>query len=98
MKHPKVLWSLVAILVIILALWLYSGKYPYPVYEYQQTGEVVEFFDRAANLEVEAVPIFVPNNPLWVYIIRKIAPFTLFALVLAILYFAIESRKVEDTS
>ena len=93
-KHPKTAWTIVAIFVIMLGLWLFASyNYPHTLYEYHQTGEVVEYFDRAAGLEVETVPIFVPDNPLWVDIIRRIAPFSLFALFLAILYFAIEDRR-----
>ena len=93
MKRSKPLWVLVAIFIVILSLWLASGQYPYPVYEYHQTGEVIEWFDRAAGLEVDAVPIFVPNNPPWVNVVRRIAPITLFVGGLAILYVLIERRN-----
>lgn len=98
MKRSKLLWFFVAIFVIVLSLWLGSGQYPYPVYEYHQTGEVLEWFDRAAGLEVDAVPIFVPDNPLWVDIIRKIAPLTLVVLFMAILYIIVRERGRDTAS
>ena len=90
----KARWVVLAIFVILLSVWLYQGfNYPYPVYDYQQTGQVVEWFDRASWWAVDAVPVWVPDNPLWVDIIRKVAPFSLFALALALIYFAVETRR-----
>jgi hypothetical protein len=93
MKRSKLLWSLVAVFVIVLTLWLCAGRYPYAIYEYHQTGGILEYLDRLVGLEVEAVPIFIPNNPLWVDVIRRIAPFTLFILTLAILYVLFGRKK-----
>jgi len=93
MKNSKPLWIFVALFIIVLSLWLYSGfNYPYAVYEYHQTGEVAEWFDIAAGLEVDAIPVLVPDNPLWVDIIRKIAPLALVILFMVILYIIVRER------
>lgn len=94
MKQSKALWAFVGLFVLVLSVWLYSHfNYPYPIYEYHQTGEVVEFFDRVSGLYVDAVPVFVPDNPLWVDIIRKIAPFGLVVLFMSALYVFIRKRE-----
>lgn len=94
----KARWIVLAAFAIILTLWLISSfNYPWTTYLYNPTGEVVEFFDRASGLYVDAVPVLVPDNPLWVDIIRKIAPFSLFVLGLTCIYFATEGRKRKGT-
>jgi len=96
MKHPKVFWSLVATFVALLSAWLYAGKYPYPIYECHQTNKLLEYLDRLSGWEVNCTPIYVPDNPLWVTIIRKVAPITLFGLFLAILAVRFEGTKPKE--
>jgi hypothetical protein len=81
MKRPAILWVLLSIFLIILSLWLWqSYNYPHALYEYHQTGEYIEGppDDRDIHLEYEAVPIWEPDNPLWVDLIRRWAPLVLF--------------------
>ena len=91
MKRATV-WVVVAVFLGLLSVWLHADSYPHTVYGYHQTGEVAEFFYRAAGLRVEAVPVFVPDNPAWVTTIRAIAPFTLFVLFMVILYLLVGRR------
>jgi len=95
MKHPRLAWLVLAVFAILLVSWLIASfNYPQTIYDYRQTDRLVEWFDRASGWAVDAVPIWIPDNPLWVDIIRKIAPFGLFALFMACLYFVLVDRKV----
>lgn len=97
MKHPRLFWTTLTVFVILLSSWLFASfSYPQTIYDYQQTGELVEWLDRASGWAVDAVPVFVPDNPLWVNMIRRVAPISLFVLALAILYFAVEGRGERD--
>lgn len=97
MRHPKAFWFIVAVFVSLLASWLVASyQYPQTVYDYQQTGQLVEWFDRASGWAVNTVPVWVPDNPSWVDIVRKIAPFSLFILFLAGLYLAVQDRKPKE--
>ena len=82
MKRPVGLWILIAVFASILAIWLWqSTTYPHTIYEYQQTGETAgQYDDRVEGNVVEAVPIWEPDNPLWVDITRRAAPVCLFIL------------------
>lgn len=93
MKRSKLLWSLVGIFIIVLVLWIYSSKYPFTIYEYPQTGRLFEDLGKLGGWNAGAVPIFIPDNPLWVDIIRGIAPITNFILILVILYILFGRKK-----
>jgi len=93
-KRPKVMWLLLVIFIGLSIAWIKSDEYPYPIYEYRQTGEVIEMapMDRRSGLEVEAIPIWIPDNPLWVDIIRRIAPLGVSVLVLALIALEVNFR------
>ena len=95
MKKSTLLWSSVAIFTVLLGVWLWQGfTYPYTIYEYIQTDEFVTKYEgRVGGFAVEAVPIWEPDNPVWVDLIRRWAPITLFALVILILYAKFEYRN-----
>ena len=85
MKRPFGLWILVAAFVSLLSIWLWQDTtYPHTIYEYHQTGETAgQYDDRVEGNVIEAVPIWEPDNPLWVDIIRRAAPISLFVLFIA---------------
>ena len=73
MKRPPHLWIALCIFVALLGIWLWQDiGYPHTIYEYHETGKVSEqYLDRASGLEIEAVPVFIPTNPLWVDLVRR---------------------------
>ncbi|MBA7559806.1 hypothetical protein ES708_01421 [subsurface metagenome] len=95
MTRTLLLWGLIAILIVTFAIWLWQGfTYPHTIYEYIQTDELVTKYEgRVGGFAVDAVPIWEPNNPAWVDLIRRWAPITLFALVILVLYAKFEYRN-----
>ena len=95
MKRPRILRFLIVLWLVILTLWLSQGAiYSHTLYEVKQAGEVIERYgNRGAGLEVEAIPIYEPDNPLWVDITRSIAPVILFLLPCYIIAIEFDFRK-----
>ncbi len=94
MKRPRLHWVFLGLFAAVLSVWLYQGfTYPYAVYEYRETGRILEYLDRLTGREVGAIPIFIPDNPFWVDLVRRFGPFALFALGLAVIYFLVSRRE-----
>jgi len=85
---------LVSLFVGLLAVWLYAdARYEYPVYEMRETGRLLDYLDRYAGWEREAIPVYEPDNPTWVNTVRRIAPLSLFVLACAGLYMAVQVKR-----
>jgi hypothetical protein len=95
MKRPIILWFSLAIWVVLFGVWIWqSESYPDTIYEYRQSGEVLgQYDDRVAGLEVEAVPVYEPNNPAWVKFIRRWSLIILFILAIYIIYVEVDFRE-----
>jgi hypothetical protein len=92
-SKTSILGFCIVIWLVLLGIWVWQGfSYPHTIYEYHQTGEVREYLDRASGLVVEAKPVWEPDNPPWVGLIRRWAPVTLFAGLIGILALVADIR------
>ena len=74
MKRPIKLWVSLVLLVFLGTVWLWqSSAFPHTIYKIEQTGRTVEVAPegRRTGLEVEATPIWEPDNPVWVDVMRS---------------------------
>jgi len=73
--------------------------YPHTIYECYRTDEVVDaYMDRASGYRVVAIPVWEPDNPTWVDIVRKWVPETLFVLGLAMLGWECDFRDRREAN
>jgi hypothetical protein len=87
-KANKLFWGLLAIWFLLLGVWLWQGVvYPHTIYDCHRTDEVIDrYMDRASGYRVVAIPVWEPDNPAWVDVIRKRGPITLFVVAGAVLW------------
>lgn len=100
MKRPIVLWVLIALFIILCGIWLWQDiSYPHTIWKVIPIGEyALPHGDLGGKLEaiVEAVPVWQPDNPLWVDVIRRTAPVTLFVLLIVIAAIEIHYRERKE--
>jgi len=100
MKRPLRLWLCLSLFVSLVGIRLWTDlSFPFVTYEYHYTGQVLDYFDRGAGRQVEAVPISQPDNPTWLNGIRNgWVNLLVTVLFVCVLYFEVNYRQNRSQS